>query len=68
MTSIRAEIWWVSRNNFKRHYLRNKRLFLIFIAFLKCAWNLEHFQKNDDYPSINISEIIHAEKRGYLHV
>ena len=19
-----------------------------FIAFLKCAWNLEHFQKNDD--------------------
>ena len=39
-----------------------------FIAFLKCAWNLEHFQKNDDYPSLIISEIIDAEKRGYLNV
>ena len=40
----------------------------IFIAFLKCAWNLKHFQKKDDYPSLIVSEIIDAEKRGYLHV
>ena len=38
-----------------------------FIAFLKCAWNLEHFQKKDEYPSLSISEIIDAEKRGYLN-
>ena len=37
-----------------------------FIAFLKCAWNLEHFQKKDEYTSLIISENIDAEKRGYL--
>ena len=40
----------------------------LFIAFLKCAWNLENFQKKDEYPSLIISEIIDAEKRGYLNV
>ena len=30
------------------------------IAFLKCAWNLDHFQKKDEYPSLVISEIIDA--------
>ena len=39
-----------------------------FIAFLECAWNLEHFQKKDGYPSLIISEIIDAETRGYLNV
>ena len=39
-----------------------------FIAFVKCAWNLEHFQKKDEYHSLIISEIIDAERRGYLHV
>ena len=39
-----------------------------FITFLKGAWNLEHFQKKDEYPSVIISEIIDAEKRGYLNV
>ena len=38
------------------------------IAFLKGAWNLEHFQKKDEYPSVIISEIIDAERRGYLNV
>ena len=38
-----------------------------FIAFLKCAWNLEHFLKKDEYPSLIISEIIDAERRGYLN-
>ena len=37
-----------------------------FIAFVKCAWNVEHFQKKDEYPSLIISENIDAEKRGYL--
>ena len=39
-----------------------------FIAFLKCAWNLQHFQKKDEYPGLIISEIIEAERRGYLNV
>ena len=39
-----------------------------FIAFLKCASNLEHFQKKDEYPSLIISWIIDAERYGYLNV
>ena len=39
-----------------------------FIPYLKCAWNLEHFQKKYEYSSLIISEIIDAERRGYLNV
>ena len=39
-----------------------------FIAHLKCAWKLEHFPKKDEYPNLTISEMIDAEKRGYLNV
>ena len=39
-----------------------------FIEFLKCAWNLEHFQKKDEYSILIISEIIDAERRGYLNI
>ena len=39
-----------------------------FITFVKCASNLEHFQKKDEYLSLIISEIIDAERRGYLNV
>ena len=39
-----------------------------FIAFLKCAWNLHHFQEKNGYPSLIISEIIDGERRGYLNV
>ena len=38
-----------------------------FIAFMKCAENLEHFQKKDEFSSLIISEIIDAERRGYLN-
>ena len=37
-----------------------------FIPFLKCTWNLEHFQKKDEYPNLITSEIIDTERRGYL--
>ena len=47
---------------------KQKTFSWIFIAFLKCAWNLEHFQKKDEYPSLIISEIIDAERRDYLYV
>ena len=47
---------------------KQKTFSVFFIAFLKCAWNLEHFQKKDEYVSLIISEIIDAERRGYLNV
>ena len=47
---------------------KQKSLSGFFIAFLKCAWNLEHFPKKDEYSSLIISEIIDAERRGYLNV
>ena len=49
-------------------YQKQKTFSGFFIAFQKCAWNLEHFQKKDEYPRLIISEIIDAEKRGYLNV
>ena len=50
--------------------LSQKQMILsgFFIAFLKCALNLEHFQKKHEYPSLIISEYIDAETRGYLNV
>ena len=47
---------------------KQKTLSEFFIAFLKCAFNLEHFQKKDEYPSLIISEIIDAQRRGYLKI
>ena len=47
---------------------KQKTFFGFFIAFLKCEWNLEHFKEKDDYPSLIISEIIDAERRGHLNV
>ena len=59
----------ISRNKFKGHYLKNKRHFSGFvIAFLKCAWNLENFEKKDEYPSLIISEIMDWERGDYLNV
>ena len=40
----------------------------IFLAFLKCALNLEHFKKKDEYPSRVITRIIDSERGGYLNV
>ena len=47
---------------------KQKTFSWFFIVFLKCAWNLEHFQKKDEYPSLIISEIIDAERLGHLNV
>ena len=43
-------------------------VFRFFIAFLKCAWNLEHFKKKEEYPSLIITEIIASERDLYLSV
>ena len=39
-----------------------------FIAFLKCALNLEHFQKKDEYPSLVISKVNDSERGDFLNV
>ena len=38
------------------------------IAFLKCAWNLEHSEKKEEYPSLITIEIIASERDVYLRV
>ena len=47
---------------------KQKAFCWFFIAFLKCAWNLEHLEKKDEYPSPIISEIMDCERGGYLNV
>ena len=39
-----------------------------FIAFLECAFNLEHFEEKDQYPSLVVSGIIDPERGGYINV
>ena len=57
------------RQQFQTPWSRNQKIFSgFFIAFLKSAWNLEHFRKKDEYSSLIISEIIDAERRAYLNV
>ena len=69
MTSIPAAICRIFRSKFKRHYLRNKRLFLDFLLHF---WNVHDIKsiskKKDGYPNLNISQIIDAERRDYLNV
>ena len=49
-------------------YKKQKTFSGFFIEFLKCALNLEHFGKKDEYPSLVISRIIDSERSGYLNV
>ena len=48
--------------------LKQKSFCRFSAAFMKCAWNLEHFEKKDEYPSVIISENLNSEKSGYLIV
>ena len=57
------------RQQFQTPLSRKQKTFSgFFIAFLKCALNLKNFEKKGEYPSLIISEIIDAERRGYLNV
>ena len=40
----------------------------LFLAFLKCALNLEYFEKKDGYSSLVLSKVIDSERGGYLHL
>ena len=69
MTSIPVAIWRFSHNNFKRLYLeKGKAFYRFFNAFLKCALNLQHSEKKEEYASLIISEIIASERDVYLSV
>ena len=39
----------------------------LFLAFLKCALNLKHFEKKDEYSSLVISKVIDSERGSYLN-
>ena len=40
----------------------------LFLPFLKCALNLEHFEKKDEYSSHVLSKVIYSERGGYINV
>ena len=39
-----------------------------FISFLTCPWNIEHFFKKHEYPSLVIYEILESKRDGYLNL
>ena len=47
---------------------KGKASFQFLIAFPKCAWNLEHSEEKEEYPSLIITEIIESERDVYLSV
>ena len=47
---------------------KQKTFSKFFIPFLKCALNLEHFGKKDEYLSLVISKVIDSERGTYLNV
>ena len=47
---------------------KGETFFGFFIAFLKCAWNLEHSEKKEEYPSLITNKIIGSERDVYLSV
>ena len=59
----------ISPNKFKRHYLKNKRLFVDFSLHF---WNVHAIykilKKKDEYPSLINSEIMDCKRDGYLNV
>ena len=47
---------------------KQKPFSVFFIAFLKCALNLEHLGKKDEYSSLVISKVINSERSAHLNV
>ena len=43
---------------------KQKTFSQFFIPFLKCALNLEHFEKKNEYSSLVISKVIDSERGG----
>ena len=49
-------------------YQKQKIFSGFFLAFLKYALNLEHFETKDEYPRVVISKVSDSERGGYLNV
>ena len=49
-------------------FQKQKTFSRFFIAFLKCALNLEQLGKKDESSSLIISRIISSERGGYINV
>ena len=47
---------------------KQKTFFGFFLAFLKWALNLEHFEKRYECSNLFISKVIDSERGGYLNV
>ena len=47
---------------------KQKTFSVLFLAFLKYALNLEHFEKKDEYSSQVITKVINSERCGYLNI
>ena len=47
---------------------KGETFFWFLLKFLKCAWNSEHSEKKEEYPSLIITEIIASERDVYLSV
>ena len=63
MTSIPVAICRFSDNNLKMPLSQKGKTFCgFFITFLKYAWNLEHSEKKEQFPSLIITEIIASER------
>ena len=59
-------IFW---QQLQTHWSQKEKILCgFFIAFLKCAWNLEHSEGKEKYPSLIITEIIASERDDYLSV
>ena len=59
--------------NFREQYeallsQKQKTFSEFFIPFLKCALNLQHFEKKDEYSRLVISKVIDSERGSYLNV
>ena len=68
MTSIPLAICRIYRNNFERQHLENKKFFLDFYWISEMRMKFRAFSKKDEFSRLIISEIIDAERRGYLNV
>ena len=47
---------------------KQKTFCAFLLGFLKCAFNLKHFEKKEEYRNLVISKVIDWEKGGYLNV
>ena len=47
---------------------KQKTFIGLFLAFLKCALNLEQFEKENEYSSLVISKVIDSERGAYINV